>query len=126
MTEFASAQGFPDAKTVLAKHRMPIALSVSLLVHALLLSLSLGGNGFGLPGLQLPWKERRLEADQLRILLTMTRSGASEPAADDTASAGMPLPERPAADESADAGKPATGSPSLKRISSFFNCRGMA
>ena len=81
MTEFASAQGFPDAKTVLAKHRMPIALSVSLLVHALLLSLSLGGNGFGLPGLQLPWKERRLEADQLRILLTMTRSGASEPAA---------------------------------------------
>lgn len=48
---------------------MPAAVLVSLLAHALLLSLSLGGAGLGLPGLQLPWKERRLGADELRIVL---------------------------------------------------------
>lgn len=49
--------------------RMHSALLLSLVVHALLLSLAVGGQGFGLPGLQLPWKERRLGADDLHILL---------------------------------------------------------
>jgi hypothetical protein len=40
-----------------------------LLVHALLLSITLGGQTFGMPGLNFPWKERRLGPDDLRILL---------------------------------------------------------
>ena len=48
--------------------RLSTALLLSLLAHALLLSLSLGGQTFGL-GLNLPWDERRLGANDLRILL---------------------------------------------------------
>lgn len=48
---------------------MSTALLLSLLLHALLLSLSLGGQGVGLPGLDLPWRERRLGADDLRVTL---------------------------------------------------------
>ena len=42
---------------------------LSLIAHALLLSISLGGQTFGLPALTLPWKERRLAADDLKIML---------------------------------------------------------
>ncbi len=42
---------------------------LSLLAHALLLNVALGGQTFGLPGLNFLWKERRLEANQLQILL---------------------------------------------------------
>ncbi|WP_426210522.1 TonB C-terminal domain-containing protein [Massilia sp. TWP1-3-3] len=42
---------------------------LSLLAHGLLLSVALGGQTFGLPGLNFPWKERRLGANDLRILL---------------------------------------------------------
>lgn len=60
-------------RTALFTRRVPVrmhsALLLSLLVHALLLSLAVGGQGFGLPGLQLPWKERRLGAEDLHILL---------------------------------------------------------
>lgn len=45
------------------------ALLVSLLVHALLLSLSFGGEGLGLPGLALPWQARRAEVPDLRVVL---------------------------------------------------------
>ncbi len=48
---------------------MRTALLLSLLVHALLLSLSFGSQGLGLPGLDLPWRERRFEADELRVVL---------------------------------------------------------
>ena len=48
---------------------MPTALVVSLAVHAVLLSVVVGGQAFGLPGLTLPWKERRVGADDLRIEL---------------------------------------------------------
>jgi hypothetical protein len=52
-----------------APWRMPTALVVSLAVHAVLLSIAVGGQAFGLPGLTLPWKERRVGADDLRIEL---------------------------------------------------------
>lgn len=53
--------------------RMPTAVAVSLLAHALLLSMAVGGAGFGLPSLTLPWQERRVGADDLRITLAPTQ-----------------------------------------------------
>ena len=58
-----------------APMRFNTALVFSLLVHSLLLSIFLGGQTFGLPGLNLPWKERRLGTNDLQILL-----GAPAPA----------------------------------------------
>ncbi|HEX8477538.1 MAG TPA: TonB C-terminal domain-containing protein [Telluria sp.] len=52
-----------------APWRMPTALVASLAVHAVLLSIAVGGQAFGLPGLTLPWQERRVGADDLRIEL---------------------------------------------------------
>ncbi|CAN7230429.1 TonB C-terminal domain-containing protein [Massilia sp. LjRoot122] len=49
--------------------RLRIAVLGSLLAHALLLSLSLGGDAFGLPGLRFPWEERRLAAHDLHVVL---------------------------------------------------------
>ncbi|HEY1132372.1 MAG TPA: TonB family protein [Roseateles sp.] len=57
------------------------ALIVSLLVHALLLSLTFGGEGLGLPGLTLPWQARRAEVPDLRVvLLTPPAEPAAAPA----------------------------------------------
>ena len=55
---------------------MHAALLLSLLVHSLLLSIALGGQAFGLSGLNLPWKERRLGADDLQIRLAPVRPAA--------------------------------------------------
>ena len=46
-----------------------MALLLSVLIHGLLLCLGFGGQGLGLPGLDLPWRERRLAADELRVHL---------------------------------------------------------
>ena len=51
------------------RRRLTPAFLVSLLIHALLLSLTFGGQGLGLPGFGLPWQERRIEAPDLRIVL---------------------------------------------------------
>ena len=40
-----------------------------MLFHAMLLSVAFSGSTLGLPGLNLPWQERRLGADDLRIML---------------------------------------------------------
>lgn len=66
--------------------RFNTALLFSLLAHALLLSVAFGGQTFGLPGLNFPWKERRLGADDLQILLAPARPApaASAPAPADT------------------------------------------
>ncbi|HEY0490012.1 MAG TPA: TonB C-terminal domain-containing protein [Telluria sp.] len=58
---------------------MSTAMVVSVLFHALLLSVTFGGQEFGLPGLNLPWKERRLGADDLRILLAPAQPPAPTP-----------------------------------------------
>jgi outer membrane biosynthesis protein TonB len=49
--------------------RVRIALLLSLLAHALLLRIFLGGQTFGLPGLDTLWNDRRAGADNLRIAL---------------------------------------------------------
>lgn len=64
-------------KNALSLQRKPVrvstAVAVSLIAHALLLSMAIGGAGFGLPSLTLPWKERRVGADDLRITLAPTQ-----------------------------------------------------
>ncbi len=71
----AAAAHHADARK--AKPRPPLpALLLSLLIHALLLSLSFGGNELGLPGLSLPWKDRRVEVPELRAVILPTPAAA--------------------------------------------------
>ena len=42
---------------------------ISAIIHAGLLSITLGGQTFGLPALKFPWQERRLGANDLQVLL---------------------------------------------------------
>ncbi len=49
--------------------RLSLSLLISLLAHALLLSLSFGGQGFGLPGLVFAWQKRWAIAPELRVVL---------------------------------------------------------
>ncbi|WP_374434495.1 energy transducer TonB [Inhella sp.] len=73
------------------QRRLSLALLVSLGVHVLLASLSLGGLGPGLPGFQLPWQERRVEVPELELVLPPHAPVPTTPAP------GAPLP--PAAAE---------------------------
>ncbi len=57
--------------------RLSAALLLSLIAHALLLSISIGGQTFGLPGFNFPWKEKRLGANDLLILLQPAQSPRS-------------------------------------------------
>jgi len=59
---------------------LAIALVFSLLVHALLLSLSFGGEELGLPGLAFPWRDRRIEVPDLRVVLVSRHLAGAEPA----------------------------------------------
>lgn len=73
------------------QRRMSTALLVAVLLHVLLLSITLGGQTFGLPGFKLPWKERRLGADDLQVMLAPLPTPASP------RSSGLPpRPESPA------------------------------
>jgi hypothetical protein len=49
--------------------RLSSALVISAIIHAFLLSITLGGQTFGLPALKFPWQERRLAATDLQVLL---------------------------------------------------------
>lgn len=49
--------------------RLSVGLLLSLSIHALLLSLTFGGQGLGLPGFGLPWQDRRAEVPELRAVL---------------------------------------------------------
>jgi hypothetical protein len=60
---------------------LSLALMLSLMVHALLLSLGFGGQGWGLPGFSFPWQQRRAEAPELRVVLMPTRARGAVPAA---------------------------------------------
>ena len=59
--------------------RLPLALLLSLLIHVLLLSLTFGGERVGLPGFAFPWKERRMEAPDLNVMLVPAQMIAAEP-----------------------------------------------
>lgn len=78
------------------RKRMTVALLLSLLVHALLLSLTFGGLGIGLPGFGFPWQDRRIEVPQLNILLAPAPSFAAEPATEPEPIV-EPLPSTPVA-----------------------------
>ncbi|WP_136418041.1 hypothetical protein [Herbaspirillum sp. ST 5-3] len=81
---FQHASGFNGARNTEdatrrahSQRRLTTALLLSLLAHALLLSLQFGIRGLGLPGLQLPWDERRAYAPALNIRIAGVNSTTS-------------------------------------------------
>jgi len=70
------------------------ALVFSVLVHGLLLGLTFGGQGPGLPGFDLPWRDRRVVAPDLQVVLAP--APAPSPVAD-PAPAPAPAPAPPPA-----------------------------
>jgi len=87
------------------RSRLVLAFLLSLLIHALLLSLTFGGQGLGLPGFGFPWRERRIEAPDLRIVLVPAQVAAAQPAG---TSVEEPLPQ-------ASVEQPAAGGPASTR-----------
>ncbi|MDR0775095.1 MAG: TonB family protein [Azonexus sp.] len=60
--------------------RLFLAYLLSLLLHALLLSLAFGGGeGLGLPSFTFPWQQRSVEAPSLRVVLQPVRKAATAP-----------------------------------------------
>jgi outer membrane biosynthesis protein TonB len=58
--------------------RLTFALLLSLLIHALLLSLTFGGEGHWLPGFGFPWQDRRIEVPDLRVMVVPAQVTAAE------------------------------------------------
>jgi len=91
------------------EHRsLAIAFLFSLVIHALLLSLRFGGEELGLPGLAFPWRDRRIEVPDLRVVLVappvapakpaiIAAAKASQRVSADTPRAETPVLERPMA-----------------------------
>ncbi len=69
----------PRRSYVFQRHRARLAIGVtlSLMVHALIVSLQFGIPGLGLPGLDLPWNERRAQAPELSIRIANVRIAPS-------------------------------------------------
>jgi hypothetical protein len=86
-------------KARLIEHRrLAFALLLSLLIHALLLSLTFGGEGLGLPGFGFPWRDRRIEAPGLSVTLVPPQVTPAEPAIPSVAEPLQQAPvEQPAA-----------------------------
>ena len=94
----------PTRHTRPERRRLALVLLLSGLVHALLLSLTFGGQTPGLPGLGWPWQDRRIVVPDLRIVLlpapAETVLPAAKPAAErvqpdrlePTVAAGLALP----------------------------------
>ena len=72
------------------RRRLTHALLLSLLIHALLFSLTFGGEGLGLPGFGFPWRERRIVVPDLRVVLVPAQVTAAEPT---VAPVAVPLPQ---------------------------------
>src|SRR5687767_1361032 len=81
--------------------RLALTLLLSLLIHAMLMSLTFGGEEFGFPGLHFPWQDRRIEVPNLRAVLVPARVTPAAPAVKSAAG----RPQR-ASIESPVAGKP--------------------
>ena len=68
--EVRSLQRHADRQRMRLEYtRLTLALLLSLLIHTLLLSLTFSGQGLGLPGFGFPWRERRIEAPDLRVVV---------------------------------------------------------
>lgn len=65
--------------------RLTIAVTLSVLAHAFILSLRFGLPGLGLPGLELPWQQRRAQPAALNVVLSNVQH--AERAANDTENA---------------------------------------
>jgi hypothetical protein len=88
---------------------MTLALLLSLLIHALLLSLIFGGQGLGLPGFAFPWQDRRIEVPDLRVVVAPAQVTAAEPAVTPVAE-----PLRQESVEQAAASAPASAPPASR------------
>ena len=60
--------------------RLTRTLLLSLLIHALLLSLTFRGQGHWLPGFGFPWQDRRIKAPDLRVVVVPAQPPVVEPA----------------------------------------------
>ncbi|WP_420474641.1 TonB family protein [Noviherbaspirillum sp. ST9] len=107
--------------------RMTGALTVSLVVHAAIISLQFGAPGVGLPALELPWRERRAQAVDLQVALAPPSSAAeaASPAPPPNAASApatglrlVPLPPAPTPKARTKPGtaKPAASRPARPRI----------
>jgi TonB family protein len=76
--------------------RLTLGITLSLLAHALLLSLQFGLPGIGLPSLALPWNQRRAQAD-LSIVLAPVPAHAPVEATTSTAASLLPEVANPPA-----------------------------
>lgn len=70
--------------------RLMLGVTLSLLFHALLLSLQFGIPGLGMPGLELPWSERRAQTPELSVQLMNVPSSA--PLSEQTKPEAAPTP----------------------------------
>jgi hypothetical protein len=70
----------PGPRASRERRELALATLVSLLIHALLLSLTFGGEGIGLPGLSFPWRDRRGTVPDLHIVLVPARVTPADPA----------------------------------------------
>jgi len=87
-----------DGARLIEHRRLAFALLLSLLIHALLLSLTFGGEGLGLPGFGFPWRDRRIEAPGLIVTLVPPQVTPAEPAIPSVAEPLQQAPvEQPAA-----------------------------
>ena len=60
------------------RRRFALALLLSLVIHALALNLTFSGEGLGLPGFGFPWRDRRIEAPELQVVLVPARATDAE------------------------------------------------
>lgn len=104
----------PGRRMNTERRPLTLALLLSLLSHALLLSLSFGGDGW-LPGFGFPWQERRIEAPDLRVVLMPTRVAAAAPV-------GMMSIQQPRQPTSVE--RPAAGEAPLMPFASLAPTRG--
>jgi hypothetical protein len=77
------------------RRRLILSLLLSLLIHALLLSLNFGGQELGLPGFEFPWEVRRVEVPELRVVLVPPQVTAPALAATSVADPLQPAPINP-------------------------------
>ena len=78
-----------------ARDRLTLGLLISLLMHALLLSLTFGDDESGLPGLGFPWQDRRGEVPELRVVLEPAATTEPQPTTGESPAAPNGSPPAP-------------------------------